>query len=148
MTKKEKYNAVSEAMRYTGDGKENNERAEVYLIKDTCAPEVKDILMRNIYDNNIGGSQDLGYAICADACALISEASLEELKEDSEDSYYENESASIYTDERLKYLNSNNQDEITEKVKEYACDIQTACAVWYDDMVRSVALELRDFINN
>jgi hypothetical protein len=31
-------------------------------------------------------------------------------------------------------------------MKEFDCDIQTACAVWYDDMVRSAALTLKDYL--
>jgi len=34
-------------------------------------------------------------------------------------------------------------------MKEYSTeDIATACAIWYEDMVRSVALELKDYILN
>jgi hypothetical protein len=147
MTKKEKFEEVIHAMRYTGDGIEKGERAEIYLIDDKLPKEseVRAILMRNIWDDRIGGADDLSYEICARACDLISESEVDELGE-SEDMFYESESASVYTDERLKYLNIYNQDEISEKQKEFDCDIQTACAVWYDDMVRSVALELRDYI--
>lgn len=46
------------------------------------------------------------------------------------------ESASVYTRERLDYLTIYNQDDITNIVKKYNCDIATACAYWYDERVR------------
>jgi len=145
-----KYEAVCNAMRYSGDigQTKQNERAEIYLFTENIDEEVKKILTRNIWEDNIGGTSDLGYEICNSACNLISDTAIEDLEE-SEDTFYESESASVYTADRLSYLNNNNQNEISEKMKEYSTeDIATACAIWYDDMVRSVALELKDYILN
>jgi hypothetical protein len=58
------------------------------------------------------------------------------------DSIYENEQASIYTKTRLAYLTIYNQEEITQKVKEYGCDIATACAFWYDEQVQNMFFAL------
>ena len=143
-----RHKAVCNAMRYSGDigQTKQNERAEIYLFTDNIDEEVKEILTRNIWKDNIGGTSDLGYAICNSACYLISDTAIEDLEE-NEDMFYESGSASVYTSDRLSYINMHNQDEISEKMKEYSTeDIATACAVWYDDMVRSVALELRDYI--
>ena len=72
----------------------------------------------------------------------------DELEEDNDDRFYEMENASIWNDDRLGYLNINNEQEIADKMKELSLDsISTACAVWYDDMVRSVMLSLLDYIN-
>jgi hypothetical protein len=153
MTKKQKFEEVIHAMRYTGDGKENSERAEIYLIDDKLSKEseVRAILMRNIWDDRIGGAEDLSYEICARACGLIADNTdgddLENTDIGNDDIFYDMECASVYTAERLGYLNIWNESEISDKMKELGIEsIQTACAVWYDDMVRSVALELRDYI--
>lgn len=151
MTKEQKHEQISNAMRYTGDGIEKCERPEIYVMSDSVekGSELYEIIFRNVWTDNIGGNADLSYAIVADACSLIADTELEDLNEDTDDIFYENESASVYTDERLGYLNMNNQYEISEKMKDLSLDdISTACAVWYDDMVRSVALELRDYILN
>lgn len=120
---------------------------EGYIISDNCAEPVKDILMKQIYDNNIGGTHDLSYEICAKACEVISELDLNEL--DTEQNLYEFENSSIYNNERLAYLNNNNEQEIAEVMKEYGCEsISQACAIWYDNQVRYTAETLLDYINN
>lgn len=152
MTKKQKrQQEVAKAFRYTGDKEQADklhEREGIYVFnfesefpKDT---EIYKLLFRKIWDDNVGGWTDLSYEICAKACELIADSDIKDLE--GEDLFYESESASVYTSDRLGYLNNNNQGEISDKMKEYDSDIQTACAVWYDDMVRNVALELRDYI--
>jgi len=42
---------------------------------------------------------------------------------------------SVYSWDRLQYLTINNQDEIAELVQNYKVDIQTACAIWFDEQV-------------
>lgn len=149
MTKEQKarQKEVAEAMVYTGDEPiADDMRANIYVISSKVddKSELKRLLMKLIYDDNIGGMNDLSYEIVAKACDLIAQD--DDITDGSEDIYYENESASVYTADRLGYLNATNQEEITQKMKEFGCDIQTACAVWYDDMVRSAALTLRDYI--
>ena len=145
----ERLEAVKNAMRYTGEKEEaekNHERAEIYLIKDETPEELKDILKKIIWDERIGGEEDLSYEIVARACDLVADSWEEDEDGTNDDMYYESESASVYTATRLDYLNAWNQEEISQKQKEFDCDIQQACAVWYDDMVRGVALRLRDYI--
>ena len=139
MTKEQKLKEIATAMRYTGDketAEKKKERSEVYKI-----------IFRNVWDDNIGGQDDLSYEICAKACNEVAECDMDMLEGESDDIFYEMECASVYTSDRLAYLNMNNQSEISDKMKELGLDdIATACAVWYDDMVRSVALELRDYV--
>lgn len=135
---------VAEAMEYTGEKPADpTTRADIYIISEKCAPNVKDILMRLIYKENIGGASDLSYQIVADACALVGEVEPDniELAE-----FYGSDCASVYTSERLGYLNNNNQHEISEKQREYDCDIADACAAWYEDMVVQAAEELLDYV--
>lgn len=120
---------------------------EGYIISDNCAEPVKDILMTQIYDENIGGTHDLSFEICAKACDCITELDLNEL--DTEQNLYEFENSSIYNNERLAYLNNNNEQEIAEVMKEYGCEsISQACAIWYDNQVRYTTETLLDYINN
>lgn len=146
MNKQEKYNAIINAMEYTGDEPKNGMRANIYIIKDETPEETRKVLIDIIYDKNIGGSHDLSYEIVFRACDVISELSLEDLENTDCLWDIERDWASFYTAERLGYLNMNNQDEIIEKLKEYDSDIATACAVWYDAMVRDVAIELQEYI--
>jgi hypothetical protein len=146
MTKKQKIEEIADAMRYTGDKEEagkNNERPEIYILNEKKT-KTREILFKLIWDDNIGGTNDLSYEICAKACDIIRDVDLEDLE--NEDLFYENESASVYTSSRIAYLNAKNQDDIIAILKMHNCDIQQACAVWYDDMVRSVAMTLKNYL--
>ena len=144
-----KIKAISEAMEYTGENPEKDTRANIYIIKPACDSEVKKVLMGLIYGENIGGSQDLSYQITARACDIVADLNEEDLKEDNEGNVQEycNGVASVYIDERLEYLNNQNQHEITDELKSIDCDIQEACAIWYDNMVFQACLKLISFIN-
>ena len=85
---------------------------------------------------------EMSYEVMADACQELSEIDFRDL----EGTEFQGEYASVYIYDRLQYLDGNNQDDITDIVKEYSCDIQTACAVWYDNQVNNACEALRAYI--
>lgn len=137
MTKQEKYNAISNAM-------VSHSTKDIYIYSEKLEEEVKNKLQDIQFASEFGF--ELSYDIMYSACAVISDIPLEDL-ETVELSEHTNDSASVYTATRLSYLNINNQSEITDTMKEYACDIQTACAVWFDNQVLSYATQLVEYIN-
>lgn len=114
-----------------------------YCITDNCNPELKTVLMDLIYDENIGGNNNLSYEICAKACDIIGEI---DISEDFDVYEHIQEVASIWTQTRLEYLNAMNQAEVSDIVKEHSCDIQQACAVWYENMVAQACETLKDYV--
>ena len=146
MTKLEKQNAIANCM----EVKKWDNGKEGYIIKDNLKAENEELynlLINIIYEDNIGGVHDISYEITAKACGIIGDLTPEEIEEDNDDHFYEMETASVWNSDRLSYLNVNNEQEIADKMKELSLDsISTACAVWYDDQVRSVVLSLIDYI--
>jgi len=104
------------------------------------------------FEMDEGVKFELGYEIMNDACNYITEnITIENLqnpdfdfREDTEANL--TEFASIYTQTRLEYLNQWNQDEITDILKDYSCDIQTACAIWYDRQVEEAITKLIEWL--
>ena len=137
MTKQQKHDEVSNAMDVIKD-KEN----PIYIIKDNCNKEIKDLLLKIIYDDNIGG-KNLGYELCYRAIGIIENQSIDEL-DDLRD--LDIDEASPYTSNRLGYLNIFTEGEISEIINEYNCGIGDACAIWYNNMVQDVMMMLVDFI--
>lgn len=140
MTPTEKQQAIATAMRYTGDKEEaqaKGERAEIYLIKDTTSEELTKVLFDSMKD--LDASHDLSYEIASRACDIVADIDLDK---DTDDQLADQTPASVYIATRLSYLNAHNQDTITDISKEYDCDIQEACAYWYDNQVRDVARAL------
>lgn len=146
MTKKQKLKAVASAMKFH---EWKNDKGEVnktgYIISDNCEPGLKDILIEEIYNDD--ANTDVAYEIVSRACDVFADndIDLDELK-NLDLCEYANDGASVYTEDRLNYLTMWNQYDITEIVKECGCDVQTACAVWYDRRVLEVAEKLRDYI--
>ena len=102
-------------------------------------------LTRNIESGNF----DLDYKILQSTLAYLDDNDLELddlLNDNFEMNYNFDGFASIYTNERLSFLNCNNQSEITQVLKEIECDIQEACAYWYDQKVESAIYTLRDIL--
>lgn len=92
---------------------------------------------------------DISYEIMADACDLFSDIeTIEDLEDEaSTDTANEAEPSSVYIGVRLSYLSVNNQQEVSDIMKEYSTeDIATACAIWYDNKVREAYSVLRDYI--
>lgn len=141
---KERFDSIANAM----EVKKRADGTEYHCISDTCEDGLKDVLMKLIYDDNIGGSSDLSYEICYQATAVLTDDVTEE-QISSEDFYIHEhiqDIASVYTAIRLSYLNNNNQDEITDTLKEYSTDIAGACAVWYENMIAQACNDIIDYV--
>jgi hypothetical protein len=97
--------------------------------------------------NQETGTFELDYEIMDDACNIINDniKNIDELKKAD---FYElaQDVASVYTATRLSYLNNQNEAEISDIVKEYECDIQTACAIWYERQVTRACELIREWI--
>ena len=89
---------------------------------------------------------DLGYEITAKALDIMAEVDFNDLPRF--DAFeLEQDMASVYTAERLGYINVSNQSEISDVMRDYdAEDIATAAAIWYDDKVKNTAMTLRNKI--
>ena len=132
MNKEQKKESLSKAMTLST---RQNTGESYYHFSDTAPKELVNIFLEHFE------VREVDYNIFSNACDTMTEiyASLDnsEDREDViDDKIYEyGEHASPYTSVRLGYLNVWNQDEITDKVKEYDCDIENACAFWYDEKV-------------
>jgi hypothetical protein len=119
---------------------------EYYCRKDNTPKYIETILTDTVFAiDQECHSLDLAYTILND---VINELAEIELKDLPEYDIYENQTefASVYTATRLEYLNMWNNEEITQKVKECECDIQTACAIWYDEQVINGFNFIKDLI--
>lgn len=134
MTNIEKYNQIANAFKIHGD-------KEIYVFSDEVNDEVKKMIQNIMYDNI--ENFDLAYEVAGKACEYIANTPLEKLQEANT---YEAEHASVYTATRLSYLNVQNQYDITEVLKECECDIQEACAIWFDRAVQVIAENLIAYI--
>lgn len=151
MNKTEKIDAIAKAMRYTGDTPEKYMRANIYVYADGIAEETKDILIEIQRHSGVGF--ELSYEIMASACNIVDEvysnADINQTDEELEEDAFDRTlgCASVYTGERLSWLSNWNQEEITDIMKEYSCDIAGACAIWYDSQVRDMVGELINWVN-
>lgn len=116
--------------------KERDNHDEYSVIKESTPEHIKEFIKDVMFsfDDSIG-SLDMTYAIAHSALRAMSDVEYDKLEEfDAQE--YSIEHASVYTGVRLSYLNPNNQQEISDTMKEYSCDdIATACAIWYDNAV-------------
>jgi len=140
-TQEKRHQAVTNAMerkeRTPGD-----ESTAFYCFRNDVAQPVRDLFLENYNVINFG------YEIFSKACDIIANIDISEITNDNaEDIINEAEPASVYTSDRLEYLNIWNEDEISDIMKEYSIDsISTACAVWYDQQAQNAARLLRDYI--
>ena len=125
--------------------KHEGERVGKIIINDELPKEEHEAIHRAQFAlNEETSSFELDYEIMKTACDILSDAEkVTKLTDEEHEKLLESalDSASVYTSTRLSYLNNNNQAEITDILKEYDSDIQTACAIWYDKMVER-AMEL------
>lgn len=119
---------------------------DIYILNTEFLSAAEQGALLNI-QQELGVGFDLSFEILSDASYVINNIELDQL-EDSDFGELCNDSGSVYTDARLAYLSFRNQDEVTDIVKEYSCDIQTACAVWYDQKVAEACEALRDYIKD
>jgi len=123
---------------------------DIYILSDNIDEETRDTMQT--MQRALDVSFDLSYEIMAKACDIYAEAyannedSPTMLMEYIEENY--RDYASVYTYERLSWLDNNNQSDITDIVIDHGCDIADACAKWYESKVYAVCWHLDEWINN
>lgn len=129
----DKYNELLNCIEY-------NEDRKIYLYKDDTPEDIKAIVSTAIHATE--EPLDLAYNIAHASLYALSDVLLSELSAYNPDNDNYDGFASIYTSDRLAYLNNGNQQEISDLMKECSADdIATACAYWFDRKVT-------DFIEN
>lgn len=143
MTSQEKLKLIGNA--YTVK-KVDDSRERLYVHNEAQPAEFQEAIKKIQFKlNDETQAFELDYEIMNDACNILSGLTLEEIK--TLDVYEaSHDSANVYTSTRLSYLNINNQEEISEILKEYGADISDACAIWYEHKVSSALELLKDFI--
>jgi hypothetical protein len=147
MNKQEKIISLETAMTRSRRD-EKNEDSEFYHFTDDAPRELVDLYLKD-YE-----VRDVDYESFSDAIDVVIEVhnNLDDELTDDEivERIYEmsSDSASVYTQTRIEYLNIWNQYEISETMREYSLDdISTACAVWYDRQVEQMAIIINDWVN-
>lgn len=144
MTKKEKIASLKSAMTTS---KREGEEESFYHFTNTAPKELIELFVENY------SVKDLDYEIFSRACDIVSEVysyKPEATDEQATDDIYEHssESASVYTNGRLEYLNQWNEEEISQTMREYGeQSIAIACAIWYDRQVEQAAIIIKDWVN-
>lgn len=130
--------------------KQRLDNTNFYCFSDNAPEELKDLFLEH-YD-----IKDLDYQIFSKACDTISE--VYEYQNNNDNKVYDfenyiqdnyNEFASVYTSDRIDYLDSSNDNEIAEIVINYKCEsISFACAIWYDEQVQNaISLIINNYLN-
>lgn len=152
MTKKEKLASLETAMMWSTrgaakEGQLDSEGEEYCHFSDSAPEELKELFMEH-YE-----IRDLEYEIFKKACDLVSEIYTDTptIAEDkATEEIYERacDRASVFTSDRLSYLNLWNENEISETMQEYSLkSISDACAVWYDRQVEQAACIINEWVN-
>lgn len=141
MTKEEKIASLSSAMT-TSVPKDT-----FYHFTDTAPEE-----LRNLYIEHYA-VKDIDYETFSRACGIVSEiyadkpditqdAATDEICERASDS------GSVYTYQRLQYLDASNESDISDLIREYGLtSIAEACVVWYDRQVEQAAILINEWVN-
>lgn len=145
MTTTQKIKALENAM-FQGTRDNGN---KYYYFTENAKEKIKDIYCK-LTDNSLN---DLDYEIFYKAINTVVEAynnigndNIERLQEYVQDNY--NDFASVYTNDRLTYLNIHNESEIVDILKDFSCDsISTACAIWYDRQIQNACSVIIDYLN-
>jgi len=130
-----------------------HEETKRYFFADSVLFAKPDTLEREVYEllsdvcrDIDSGTFDLNYEILASALQYFDNEALEydDLMNDNFEINFPFEGfASIYTFDRLSYLNINNQHDIAQAIHEGASeDIDGACAYWYDHQVEQTIYAL------
>jgi hypothetical protein len=140
MNQAQAFEVIANAM--TTKEKKPDEFIKIY--KPELPEDIKNSLIniQHQISDDTGAGFELSYEIMDDALTEIGERSFEDMENDDDTGEY----ASVYTAEQLSWLNGNNQSEISDTAKEYNIDIAQACAVWYDEAVRSTIAEVVEYI--
>ncbi len=126
--------------------KKRNDDTEFTCFTDEAPEDLKSLFLEHYK------VKDLDYQIFSKAIDTYLEAW--ENNEDSptllidyiEENY--NDFSSVYTTDRLSYLDIFNQSEITEFVQSYKVDIADACAMWYDEQVKGAISIIHEWVIN
>lgn len=134
------------------EAEKRGNREGVYILNDSSP--LRDRLLEIASGmKDEAGDYELAYEITARACDIVAEAldgigEGEKIDADSDGIRDACDgSASVYTADRLAYLNVCNQGEIAERVREYGCDIQEASAYWYDGLVHTAVERVIAMVN-
>ena len=132
---------IAEKLSLIGDAYEYRDVAGIEKIvlneKSPLYEHVKEVQFEL---NELLHSFEAEYSIMNDACMALSEVDADEIE--NVDAYeLSHDTASVYTATQLSWLNINNQADVADIVREYECDIGTACAVWYEQQV-ATAIEM------
>lgn len=140
MNYKTKLSQLEKAM----EVKKRTDDTEYTCFTDEVPEELKNLFLEHYNVKN------LDYQIFSNAIDIYLEAW--ENNEDSptllidyiQENY--NDIGSVYTSDRLAYLDNSNQDEISEFVQNYKTDIGNACAIWYNEQVQSAVSIIHDYV--
>lgn len=147
MIKDEKIAALATAMTAT-----TRDNGEVFNHFTKESPqELQDLYLKHY------GSDDLDFEIFNRALDVVDNARVDAKKDDNgkvdeenvvDNIYtYASDSASIMTYDRLQYLNNNNEQEISEMMRDFEMrSIADACAAWYDKQVEQAAIIINDWV--
>jgi hypothetical protein len=143
LTKKQKIEALGTYMTYS----KREDGTGFHHFTDNAPEELKDLYLEH-YE-----VRDIDYDTFSTALDIVSEIygdKPEATEEEATDDLYEraSDSASVYTADRLAYLDIWNEDEISELMREYGeHSIATACAIWYDRQVEQAGAIIIGWIN-
>ena len=144
MPKEEKLKSLETAM----DKSKRDDGTEFYHFTST-APES----LRGVFVEHFAGG-DVFYDIFDTACSMLVDIYNDESQETDGCEFIEEaieeratDSASVYTSVRLEYLDSENQEEISEDVQGLEVSIADACGYWYDRQVEQAAMIINQWLN-
>ncbi len=146
MNKEQKIASLANAMTC----KTRDDGTEFYCFTDEAPQELRDLFLEHYT------IRDVDYETFSDACRVIEEVYGEHTDKDGrfndidiEEAIYERsgDRASVYTSERLGYLNMWNEYEVSDIMSEYSAkSIANACAIWYDKQVEEQAMIIKNWI--
>lgn len=115
---------------------------EFYHFADGAPESLRDLFLEHY------SVRDLDYQTFGRACDVVAEVYAEKPKDITEAIYERSaDSASVYTADRLAYLDLHNEDEISELMRECGeHSIATACAMWYDRQVEQAAILISEWV--
>lgn len=146
MTTQEKIKALECAMTVS----KRKDDTEYTHFTDEVPQELKDLFLEH-YE-----VRDTDYKVFNRACDIVVEIYGEQSEEqhahhvdqDINNGIYEksNDSASVYTADRLALLDNWNQEDITQNVRDLGVDIADACAIWYDKEVENACFIIKEWV--
>lgn len=144
LSKEEKIKALEKAMIKS----DRSDEIGFYHFTDEAPKELVDLFIKHYAIDNVD------YQIFEAACSIVWEVVTSADRDDTDEKIADDieeradDVASVYTSDRLGYLNIWNQRDISDIFREYDCeDISDACAIWYSQRVQQAAAIINDWIN-